>query len=280
MAKDNDREYLNTLVGLGLSMREAKIYLGLLTRHEFSANEIAKLTKLSRPATYDLLSKMVRLGICQEKPGKVKKFQAVSPRIALPRLVENKTIELQSIIESNRNKIDQLAPALDELFTQSRGQNDPLDYFEVLRDRAQIAQRFLELQKNVKEEMLTFVKPPFSVSSEANAENRVHTVTRGVIMKTISEYNGNYEDTVEYFSRPNLPGEEKRIAKKLPAKMIIFDSKISLLALNDPITGKVAMTTLYIIHRDFALMLREVFESFWSKAFTAEQLMKDRSLVE
>jgi HTH-type transcriptional regulator, sugar sensing transcriptional regulator len=279
MARDNDKEYLDSLVGLGLSMREAKLYLGLLTRHDFSANEIAKLTKLSRPATYDLLNKMVRLGICQEKPGKIKRFQAVAPGIALSRLVDYKTAELKTVVDEGKNKIEQLAPMLDSKFTQSRSQNDPFDYFEILRDRKQIQERFLKLQENVQEEWLSFVKPPFSMNPSANTDNRIGTVVRGVKMRTIVEYNGNYEETVNYYGKL-LPGEEKKIVKQLPSKMMIFDRKITLLALSDPITGKGSIVTLYVDHRDYARMMIEVFESVWAKAFTAAQLKEDRSLIE
>jgi HTH-type transcriptional regulator, sugar sensing transcriptional regulator len=279
MATDNEREYIDSLVGLGLSMREAKLYLGLLTRHDFTANEIAKQTKLSRPATYDLLNKLARLGICQEKPGKIKRFQAVAPAIALSRLVDNKTSELRAVVDEGKSKIEFLAPLLDSKFAQSRGPNDPFDYFEILRDRKLILKRFLDLQENVKEEWLSFVKPPFTMSSDANTERRVGTVVRGVKMKTIVEYNGNYEETVNYYSKL-LPGEEKKIVKHLPSKLMIFDRKITLLGLNDPVSGMGTLVTLYVDHKDFAQMMIEVFNSVWEKAFTAIQLMENRALIE
>jgi HTH-type transcriptional regulator, sugar sensing transcriptional regulator len=217
MTIDNEREYIDSLVGMGLSMREAKLYLGLLTRHDFSANEIAKQTKLSRPATYDLLNKLVRLGICQEKPGKIKRFQAVAPAIALSRLVDHKSSELKTVVDEGKSKIEFLAPLLDSKFAQSRDSNDPFDYFEILRDNVVIRERFLDLQKNVKEEWLSFVKPPFTMASDSNTDRRIGTVLRGVKMKTIVEYNGNYEETINYYSTL-LPGEEKKIVKQLPAK--------------------------------------------------------------
>lgn len=279
MANESEREYIDSLVGLGLSMREAKLYLGLLTRHDFTANEIAKQIKLARPAAYDLLNKLVRLGICQEKPGKIKRFQAVAPAIALSRLVDHKSSELKMVLDEGKSKIEFLAPLLDSKFAQSRGSNDPFDYFEILRDTVVIRERFLELQKNVKEEWLSFVKPPYSMSSDANTDRRIGTVLRGVKTKTIVEYNGNYEETVNYYGTL-LPGEEKKIVKQLPAKLMIFDRKITLLALSDPVSGKGTLVTLYVDHKDFANMMIEVFDSVWAKAFTAVQLKENRSLIE
>ena len=122
MREFNEHTYLDALVEIGLNLREARIYLGLLTRHDFTVTEIAKSAKLSRPAAYELLNKMVMLGICKEKPGKIKRFLAISPTVALPRLVEHQAEELKTAIDSRQNKINEFAPLLDSIFEHSRGQ--------------------------------------------------------------------------------------------------------------------------------------------------------------
>lgn len=278
MREINEHKYLNALVDIGLNLREARIYLSLLTRHEFSVTEIAKSAKLSRPAAYELLNKMVTLGICKEKPGKVKRFTAISPGIALPNLIENEAEELKTILDDRQNKIGDLIPVLEDLFRQSRGQEDPLDYFEVLRDKKQIALGFLELERQVREEMQAFVKPPYSLAFEDNVEE-FEVLKRGVKVRGIYEYNGKHEEMVKLIEPTYIKGEDARVIRSLPTKLAIFDSRITLLALNDPVEGKASITTLRVVHKDFSILLKEAFESFWAKAIPFAEFKENPSLL-
>jgi len=278
MREFNEHTNLDALVDIGLNLREARIYLSLLTRHDFTVTEVARLAKLSRPAAYELLYKMVRLGICKEKPGKIKKFLAISPRVALPRLVEHQAEELRAALENRQNKINELAPMLDNIFEQSRGQDDPLDYFEVLRDKKQIILRFLALQNQARNDIKAFTKPPYAISLEDNIEE-FDVLKRGVNVRGIYEYNGNHEQTIKMIDPLYKAGEDARIIKSLPTKLAIFDSRISLLALNDPVAGKASITTLCIVHKDFSMLLKEAFESFWAKAIPFADFKEDPSLM-
>jgi len=279
MRESNENTNLEALVDIGLNLREARIYLSLLTRHDFTVTEVARLAKLSRPAAYELLYKMVTLGICKETPGKVKRFLAISPGVALPRLVEHQAEELKAAMENRQNKITELAPMLDNIFEQSRGQDDPLDYFEVLRDKKQIILRFLGLQNQAQNDVRAFTKPPYAIKHEDNVDEFA-VLKRGVKMWGIYEYNGNYEATRKSIEPVYNAGENARIIEHLPAKLAIFDDKTSLIALNDPITGKVSITTLCIVHRDFSLLLREAFESFWAKAVPFDKFLSDPAIFQ
>ncbi len=278
MREINEHKYLDALIEIGLNLREARIYLSLLTRHDFSVTEIAKSAKLSRPAAYELLNKMVMLGICKEKPGKVKRFMAISPGVALPNLIENEAEGLKTLLANRQNKIGALIPVLEDLFKQSRGQEDPLDYFEVLRDRKQIAQGFLELERQVTEEMQAFVKPPYSLSFEDNVEES-NLLKRGVKVRGLYEYDGTHEEMVKLIEPTYKLGEDARVIRSLPTKLAIFDCKITLLALNDPIAGKASITTLRIYHKDFSILLKEAFESYWAKAIPFAKFKDDPSIL-
>jgi HTH-type transcriptional regulator, sugar sensing transcriptional regulator len=279
MLKDTEREKLEALIRIGLNASEAKIYLGLLTRHDFSATEIAKYAKLSRPAAYDVLDKMIRLGICKEKPGKVKKFMAISPIVALPRFIEHQSEEQRQIQESRERKISDLAPILEAAFQLGRGQDDPLDYFELLRDKKQIINRIINLQKDAERELLTLVKPPYVLTHTENPD-QFNLLKRGVVERSIYEFTGDHNKMVEWIKPTYEAGEEARICKTLPMKMQIYDCKTSLFALNDPLSGKASFTTLCIVHRDFSLMLRRAFESLWAESIPYEDLANNPTLID
>ncbi len=66
-------------------------------------------------------------------------------------------------------------------------------------------------------------------------------------------------------------GEEVRIAYKLPMKMMIFDEKIVIIALQNEITSKPSLTTMLIEHSDLAKTLKETFNMYWQKSMTLEE---------
>jgi hypothetical protein len=63
-------------------------------------------------------------------------------------------------------------------------------------------------------------------------------------------------------------GEEVRVIKSLPMKMMIIDEKITMLALNDPISMRPSITTIIIDHSDYARTQKKVFENYWSDSMT------------
>jgi HTH-type transcriptional regulator, sugar sensing transcriptional regulator len=288
MKKFDEKESLKALTDIGLNLREARIYLNLLTRNDFTATEIAKFAKTSRYVAYELLNKMIRLGICKEKPGKVKRFQAVSPNIALPHLVEyqaeefgRQAEEFQRDLQNKQNLIMSLNPILEDLYERGRGEDDPLNYFEVLRDRKQVMARFLGLMENTQREIVNFTKPPYIISSPLEENAEIEALKRGISERAIYECAGGLDESLVAEIESMIKyGEKAKVIKSLPLKLNIFDDRISFIAMRDPITGKQSTTTLVVEHKDFALVLGEVFERYWEKAIPFEEYKKQPSLID
>lgn len=65
---------------LGLSEKDSRIYLGLLTLGQASANAIARISGLKRPTTYVILEDLRKRGLVLKMPGAKKQmFSAKSP---------------------------------------------------------------------------------------------------------------------------------------------------------------------------------------------------------
>jgi len=74
-----------TLKQLGLSEKQARIYLALLELGESPMTEIARKANLKRPTVYLIIDELIILGLCSElTKGKKKFYSAIHPR----RLVE------------------------------------------------------------------------------------------------------------------------------------------------------------------------------------------------
>ncbi|MCX6794644.1 MAG: hypothetical protein NTY31_01440 [Candidatus Falkowbacteria bacterium] len=72
---------INDLQKIGLSDKEAKIYLTLLQFPELSASKIAKKNELPRPTTYSSLESLIKKGLVGTSfNGRIKNFTAEPPK--------------------------------------------------------------------------------------------------------------------------------------------------------------------------------------------------------
>ena len=130
----------------------------------------------------------------------------------------------------------QMVGDLRPAFEEGRGQTDPLEYIEVLRDRRAINERFAELQAHVKREILVFTKPPYAKPPQENVE--------GLEVSQTHEARSLYEFSV--FDDPLVmrgvqrfvaAGEQARFVASLPLKLVIIDETIVMFGMEDPVAG-------------------------------------------
>jgi sugar-specific transcriptional regulator TrmB len=106
---------LNLLTQFGLSKDEASLFVILsgVSKSQtvwLKGSDISKLSKKGRVRTYQILQRLLALGIANVNPSRPKKYSAVSPQVALRRLLsiqESRLTELSHLeseaIESLRN---------------------------------------------------------------------------------------------------------------------------------------------------------------------------------
>ena len=95
---------LSTLKQIGLSEKQAGIYLAALELGETTVKEIAKKAEIKRTTIYDLLDEMIESGLIKQtiKESR-KKFIAASPE------------ELQILIQKRESLLGQIMPALNSM---------------------------------------------------------------------------------------------------------------------------------------------------------------------
>jgi len=275
-------DLIEKLQKIGLSKRESEIYIALLTKKEFTAPEIGKITSVSRNKSYEVLQSLVKKNLCTEKyKNGTKFFSGIKPDIALQNII--------SVYEDELNEKKELTSRFSDELMQLHAANemvsDPLDYIEILTDLGQIRKRWIELQENATYEILGFNKPPFAVSLEQNVSNQEKAQERKVKEKGIYEFSEVVsESSLNHFTKVvetyDKIGEEVRVIESLPMKMIIIDEKITMLALNDPVSMKPTITTVIIEHPDYSRAQKIIFESYWFQALTIDEFQqKSDSLI-
>lgn len=253
-------QYITQLTQLGLNVYEAKAYAALLGKDSFSATQVADLSGVPRQRIYDILSSLVDRGLAISRPGKHgTRYAAVEPKLALAALVEREQERLSKL----QTIAADLSTALGEQYHEGQTESSPLEYIEVLRGRTSINQRFAEIQANCKREILVFTKPPYANPPQDNVAG-LGILERHVRACSLYEYdvlrNEETRRAIEYFVRH---GEEARFVESLPLKLVIVDEEIVLVALEDPIAGRVDLTIMVIEHKQLAQLVKIAFEALW-----------------
>jgi sugar-specific transcriptional regulator TrmB len=270
----------------GLNTYEAKSYLSLLERNRLTAVEISRIAGIPRAKVYETLENLTARGFCHTIPGKIKKYSAVNPsamkeifvqmereklELKLDKLrdeIKQKEQELTGKIKSADNLVKKLAP----LYERSRSEHDPLEYIEIIHEWNQLQSRICQLIDSAEREVLVFSKPPSLDSREMILEQidlEKESHKKGVISKCIYEIPKTEEQKRwlhEYIRLATESGEEARMIDEIPMKMMVFDERIVVFTLEDPILHKPSSTTQIIEHSSLAKSLKILFETVWNQA--------------
>jgi sugar-specific transcriptional regulator TrmB len=259
------------LTRLGLTTYEARAYVALITRDSFAAAQVARQANLPRQRIYDVLSTLVEKGLASTRPGTVVKYAAVSPEMAIERLVAAHRREMQEIERSATQMVAELSPA----FKAGQEHTDPLEYIEVLRDPGAINERFAELQAQIRDEILVFTKPPYATPPQENVEGL--EVTRTHVARSVYETSA-LEDpaTATGIRRFIDEGEEARFVEELPLKLVIIDETIVMFGMQDPVAAGVPrrgsdLTIMVVEHPALARILKTAFQATWESGMTIDQ---------
>lgn len=262
----------------GLTHYESKCYLSLLGQSSLSAVEVARAAGVPRAKVYEILEGLVNKALCRSFPDKVNRYSAVNPLIlkrkfesslqVLNAEIQQKTDKLDSIKKDGNKILERLLP----LYAEGRNKKDNMNYIEIIKSPDMIRERYLELVDKAQEEILVFTKPPFDSTpeqAEDQGEKVLSVIKRKVRLRCIYELLDSEERNIWLYNFIKWgieEGEEARVIDNLPMKMAIFDRKIVLLALEDPVSKELSMTTQVVEHRALANGLSILFDVTWEKA--------------
>jgi sugar-specific transcriptional regulator TrmB len=277
---------LKDLDKFGLNSYEAKSYLSLLERTSLTAAEVARIAGIPRAKVYETLESLTARGYCQTIPGKVQRYSAMNPSALKEKFIEEEQERLESQLRKLREEIKQkenelaqsiktadgLVDRLCPLYEKGRTETDPLDYIEIIKDSLPLQKRILQLIDGAEKEVLVFSMPPTLISRQQIIEQIEHekvSLEKGVVSKCIYQYPETEDQKrwlYEYITLAREAGEQARIIKKIPIKMMIIDERIVVFTLEDPIQHKPSGTTQIIEHRSLAGSLKILFETIWERA--------------
>ena len=259
--------------------------MALFERNSLSVNEIAKLSGIPRPSTYDVVEKLMAKGLVSAVSGKTKRYAVSAPQLLRDVSLNSLEMEIKELDRKREKTIARKRDVLDNIDTvigwlgpvyeNNRRNASPIEYIEILKNPTQIHYKFIELYSKAQKEVLGFVKPPFSwvteKQSKEQGEAQFEAARRGVVKKGIIQMPLEKE-AIEFFTHMTVVSEatristahdEFRIADELPIKLFVFDGKTCLFTMEDPIKEKTSLTMLVTEHEAMAKSFTFLFEAYW-----------------
>lgn len=287
----DDSNIIEQLMQIGMNQREAKLYFSLLKVNESTPAELNQVTDIQRTKIYEILEQMKARGFCTERrEGKKKFFRAIRPNDIHEMLVQKWNMERQAQIEAqskwemdfeqrSRQTVGILV-GLERLY-ESAVSDPATEMLEIIRSRKQIHLKFIQLMDNCEDEMLSFTRPPYSVSTEASRRDQLRAnqeaLARGVTQRTIYMVEDKLKETfLESIPDLKKAAEKSRFADELPIKMFIFDRSTVLLSLQYiPGLSGADFTMLTVRDSGIAEAFVTLFETYWKQAKTFEKWIED-----
>ena len=275
-------QQLDTLLNLGLSPNEAKVYLGALKTGKATVKTIAKSASIGREDVYRILPSLHELGLVKKHLESPAKYEATSP------------IEAMKILFACRDKEnEQLKSQANEflrLFSNGENTRDVVDEKTVLVSRDNCSGVDPELirlarKTNHSFDFTTRQKLFFTAFNEPGLtgwiDEMYYAAERGVKFRIIIDSPKNFEPWPKVnfsISNSNLFLQHSNVNIRFVSTppeclIILFDNQACCIETS---CQKETKMSPYLITNNpvFAALGKTYFELLWSHGFTKEQMRK------
>jgi len=237
---------------MGLSEKEAKVYLAALEIGRATADQLAKQAKIVRSTTYVQLESLMKMGLMSTyEEGKKTFFAPESPEY-LKRIFELKKKEF----EAKEKELSDFLPQLLQKF-EGAGERPLVRFFNGKEGITAMREETLQLQKN--ERILIMYSYDALKKIYSEQELRSYTakrVDKGIVVRSIytrkegplapEDITANTER--RFVSYDRMP---------LSSDFFIFQNKVAIMALEEPVFGIVVES------KEIANSFRTLFELVW-----------------
>lgn len=209
---------------LGLDPVEEAAYRRLITLPSATTSDLAVQLDLEVPVVRGALRTLGEKGLVATSTAGSDQFVASPPMVALGALVRDR----QDDLARARSELESLA----EQYRGAAAQRTVTDVIDVVTGGEAVAQRFAQLQRSARSEVLALIRSGVAVvSAEQNVEED-QAAERGVayhvvLERAVLEQPGFYDNVEQAMSR----GEQIRVVEQLPLRMMIADRELALIPL-------------------------------------------------
>lgn len=245
---------------LGIGDDEEKIYRWLLAHGVSSAQDVANAFPLGLRRAISVLESLENLGLATHTPDSPCKFLPASPDIALEAMCIERERELQDI----RRRIGELQTLMATGHT-----NDEEQVVELITNPVMERQILEKMHGSAQFEVIVLSRSPIRVTRldlprEKDRKYEIESQNRGVHYRSIVDSEVfDIEGAMGVVQADIENGQEVRVSKGLPLKMVMIDRKIALIPLN---LDKNTSPSLLVRTSTLVDALYALVELIWDKA--------------
>jgi sugar-specific transcriptional regulator TrmB len=241
------QRFWRRLQQIGLNAYEARSYLVLVGHPRFKALELAARSHVPRQKIYEVLDSLIEKGFAQVVQEKTKLFSAVEPSLAIPSYLARRGEAIQRELEDQGRYAGSLVDDLKRAYSEGQGGRGTLDYLRIVSDPAQIASQYRRMLAEVQHEYLEFSRPPYAVDP-LDEQLVKQARLRGVSCRLLFEMATMDEEHRQRMEEYRSIGVEVCSAPSVPMKLALFDGRLGMIALLDPVITKPSWTALMFEH--------------------------------
>lgn len=238
---------------------EDRLFAAVVSSPHETLSALARATDLCESEAATAMESLDREGLVERSQVSSNGWRAVSPALVLGRRVarqEQDAARALTEIGDIRNRLARLT----SVYARHEGAGELIVY---LADRDQVLMTMSDLVSQVTSEVAAFVtNRPSAEALEQSRQLDAELLTRGVRLRTIA-LDGFLRDRRmrRAMTVSSQQGSQIRTTPVLPSRMVIFDGRVAVLAVDDQDPGKGA---LLVSSPAVVRLLCDLFERYWS----------------
>jgi hypothetical protein len=256
---------IQNLADLGLHSDEAAAYLALLGRCVLTPTELASQAELNGSQASEILESLTAKGLCVRPESSRQSYVAVDPTRALESLGRHRVAELERARHRTVQHVAALVAELAPVFRAGRNGHDAMASIEIFGDSNCLAALTRALALATRAQAKACIRRPLLLTRGENWRFMRGLLERGITYRAVYEQTA-LEDAELHGWMVNFKelGQEIRVVRHVPLKMVSFDDAAVILALQDPLDGATNSTAL-VRDRGIIAMLLLAFERLWDE---------------
>lgn len=245
------------LRALGVGDLEEDVYRALLRDAPATARQLGDTLGLEPRRITRAVHELTTKGLVHQIPGRPSTWRPAPPDVALPALIQRHERDL-------REASSAVGPLIDE-YRRSPRERAAEELIELCVGEEAVAQRFDQLQRAARDEVLMFVMPPY-VRALGENDTEIELLGQGVRYRCLYHPRALRETGAPTeVGRYLALGEEARLSTAVPIKLAISDRSLALVPISSDRDG--ILTACILVHPSGLLdTLVSLFELIWARA--------------
>ncbi len=234
---------------IGLTDKEAKVYLALIEVDDDSVLSLARRTSINRTTIYPVLQTLIRKGLVSETQRGVKTHYRAEPPERLESVLERRKIEIDE-------QVKRLAEVVPRLRSQMRGDSRPVvKYYEGKQGVLSAMDDFFGADSADGEVVhMIYNRDLLETRFTGDERERYQKIRVAAGLKTVSIYSASKDLPPHPLSdRRRLPPEVD-----VRADIAVFRNRVRIITLGEKVSS------LLIEHPDIADTLRSIIDDYFS----------------